>query len=172
MGTALSDFFGRWGFPSGDTVDWCSLSIWTLKALLLILCTVKSTDWMDCLLWVTKGELLFHWPYLYLSCSVSWKTHFPNRSSSHPSCSSEKILKNDTLSCRRSGYSRRGPNWRKNSLWKQYRNIYLCPESGWTQSVSDSQTFRSPGENRQFSFQSCIYDLQNWKISSQWNGTL
>lgn len=51
MGMALNDFlFGRWGLSFWDMMDWCSLSIWTLKTLLLILATVKSTDWIDCLL--------------------------------------------------------------------------------------------------------------------------
>lgn len=32
------------GFPSGDTVDWCSLFTWTLTALLLIFCTQSEVQ--------------------------------------------------------------------------------------------------------------------------------
>ena len=48
-----------WCLPSGVPIDWCSLFTWAPKSIVSsTLYTVKSTDWMDCLLHGFKGNLL------------------------------------------------------------------------------------------------------------------
>ena len=46
-----------WCLPSEVPVDWCSLFTWAPKGIVSnTLYTVKSTDWMDCLLHGFKGK--------------------------------------------------------------------------------------------------------------------